>query len=434
MKKKMVLGIAAALLLLQAQTVFAADTYSDFEAAIREGNLSKAERILKNNAKKWSIDEQGKAWLFTVFDEQFSSSRSLQAAQLLYQYNVDWDDWSINTALHSKKSEDLIRYLITIRMPFGRYCWAAITNGYGENFTRFLIDKGAPIDSLIYAAIEKGYSDNFFQFLLDKGVKISSQNLQKAAQNKRWSLVSLMVTRLSEDDMSYRYTRADATTDYNSQSAAYRSRNSFDYDPNDSKTALMYAAQSGQLRIVRLLVEKGAKVNLRADDGATAASLAYDNGEIEIYNYLKAHGAIDFEPRQVTQQPVTPAPAPAQSSSNYTPPPSSSSGSSSQSQSSGSSGADVAARVASDINSAFQSPLENGRYRISGRPEEISFAGIAKSGMVYYKDAAGTQNKGTYSIDGDRLTINVMNRSYIYSITSKTSFSGNGEAWYRVGF
>jgi len=54
--------------------------------------------------------------------------------------------------------------------------------------------------------------------------------------------------------------------------------------------------------------------------------------------------------------------------------------------------------------------------------------------MVYFKDATGKQYQGNYSIDGERLTINVMNRSFFYSITSKTSFSGHGEAWYRVGY
>jgi hypothetical protein len=63
-------------------------------------------------------------------------------------------------------------------------------------------------------------------------------------------------------------------------------------------TPLMVAAANGNFEAVKVLVEKGAKVNLRDRNGATAASLAYDGGEIEIYNYLKEHGAIEFEQKQ----------------------------------------------------------------------------------------------------------------------------------------
>jgi hypothetical protein len=85
---------------------------------------------------------------------------------------------------------------------------------------------------------------------------------------------------------------------------------------DEGAQALRWAAYDGKIDTVRLLVENGVNVNARASEGnrmipsgATAASVAYDKGEIEIYNYLKANGAIDYEPRQVTQQPATPAPA-----------------------------------------------------------------------------------------------------------------------------
>jgi hypothetical protein len=64
-------------------------------------------------------------------------------------------------------------------------------------------------------------------------------------------------------------------------------------------TALMYAAQDGRLDVVQALVEKGANVNRRVlggyGDGKTASIIAYEAGYIEIVDYLKEHGAIDFE-------------------------------------------------------------------------------------------------------------------------------------------
>jgi hypothetical protein len=90
-------------------------------------------------------------------------------------------------------------------------------------------------------------------------------------------------------------------------------RNSSD-DPinmrlNDGNTFLINEIKKSNVNIrnVQFLVEFGAKVNLRNELGETAASLAYEKGEIEVYNYLKANGAIDFEPRQAAQQPTTPA-------------------------------------------------------------------------------------------------------------------------------
>ena len=66
-------------------------------------------------------------------------------------------------------------------------------------------------------------------------------------------------------------------------------------------TPLMYAAASGYFDIVRYLVEQGANVNLRNNIGETAASIAYDQGEVDIYDYLIANVAREFEPRQVAQ-------------------------------------------------------------------------------------------------------------------------------------
>jgi ankyrin repeat protein len=195
-----------------------------------------------------------------------------------------------------------------------------------------------------------------------------------------------------------------------------------------SMSALQYATYWGEFAIVKMLVEAGAKLNYASSStgslsAKTAAVIAQERKETDIYNYLRSN-----------QVASTPQSSSSQQSSTYTPPPSNSSGSSSSSSSSSSSNRTTARDVVDTINRAFESPLENGRYRMSGRTEEISFAGIAKAGNVSFKDASGTTHRGTYSIDGDRLTINVMSRSFFYTVNSKTSFSGQGESWYRVGF
>jgi hypothetical protein len=203
--------------------------------------------------------------------------------------------------------------------------------------------------------------------------------------------------------------------------------------------ALRWAASAGHFDTIKLLVENGVNINARSNDndryvqeyiplGATAASIAYDKGEMEIYDYLKANGARDFEPRQVAAQPA--APAPSSTTNVYVQPSAPAQSTSTPSEPT----RNLGREVADSISRAFEAPLENGRYRVSGGTMELSFAGIARAGNVSYKDAAGTTHRGTYSIDDNRLTINVMGRSYFYTITSKTSFSGNGESWFRAGF
>jgi len=73
-------------------------------------------------------------------------------------------------------------------------------------------------------------------------------------------------------------------------------------------TALMAAAYFGRLDVVQALVNRGANVNLRVTAsnqsiGKTASALAYDAGHIQIVQYLKEHGAVDFEQVQQYQTP-----------------------------------------------------------------------------------------------------------------------------------
>ena len=56
-------------------------------------------------------------------------------------------------------------------------------------------------------------------------------------------------------------------------------------------TALIVAAANGQLEGVKVLIEKGAKLNLAAKNGATPLIAAATNGHREIVSLLEQHGA-----------------------------------------------------------------------------------------------------------------------------------------------
>jgi hypothetical protein len=182
-------------------------------------------------------------------------------------------------------------------------------------------------------------------------------------------------------------------------------------------TPLMCASMNGHMNVVQYLVEHGARVNLRNNNGSTAAALAYEKGEIEIYNYLKANGAIDFEPNQVTQQPATPTPQtnvyvqPSASAQNPAPAP------------------------------APSAPtFQPGRYAFSGSNITMSLSGYQAAAYSGYEQVAW----GTYRINGNQLVITfntgigagaiLQGKTFAYTITSNTSFSGSGETWVRTGY
>lgn len=59
-------------------------------------------------------------------------------------------------------------------------------------------------------------------------------------------------------------------------------------------TALMRAAIDGRFDSVKDLVERGANVNMRADNGGTALSFAAEKGHLDIVKFLVEHGANDM--------------------------------------------------------------------------------------------------------------------------------------------
>jgi ankyrin repeat protein len=58
-------------------------------------------------------------------------------------------------------------------------------------------------------------------------------------------------------------------------------------------SAGMLAAQKGQAEMVRLLLEKGAMIDVKNREGKSALDIALQGGHREISELLKARGATD---------------------------------------------------------------------------------------------------------------------------------------------
>jgi ankyrin repeat protein len=55
-------------------------------------------------------------------------------------------------------------------------------------------------------------------------------------------------------------------------------------------TPLHLASQNGSLAIVKFLVEKGAQINARGNNGKTALHLAARDGYVLVVEFLEKHG------------------------------------------------------------------------------------------------------------------------------------------------
>ena len=57
------------------------------------------------------------------------------------------------------------------------------------------------------------------------------------------------------------------------------------------ETALMRAAYSGHLEVVKLLLEAGADLNSKGSDEKTALTMAKERGHVEVVDFLDKAGA-----------------------------------------------------------------------------------------------------------------------------------------------
>ena len=65
-------------------------------------------------------------------------------------------------------------------------------------------------------------------------------------------------------------------------------------DQKNGYSALHWAAEKGQKKIVRLLIEKGANLNAKTKNNLTPLNLADNNFENEISELLLKNGASEF--------------------------------------------------------------------------------------------------------------------------------------------
>ena len=253
-----------------------------------------------------------------------------------------------------------------------------INYSYGESTARVInlltVYNIYPGSFDLYTAINRNQPDNVIQLIVSNGAKANGEILLLAMEKKRFDIAKQFIE--AGVDVNYQYPLSKSYA--------------------DGMTPLLYASKWNNFELVKLLVEHGARINVRAKDGNTALSIARTNGNTQINNYLWEHGADDTR-------------------NNFSPPAASTG----------------AAGIAGILNSQAAN-FQPGTYRLWGGSTDIKLSGNSGFGSIsYLKD--GTANTGSYRIEGGNITIMMEGYTLLYKIDSNTSFSGNGEMWVRTG-
>jgi hypothetical protein len=286
-----------------------------------------------------------------------------------------WDLINALTRNDFETVENIIRTNISSMSPTDKrfVMNLAINHSSGENTLRvcelLLRYDIRPVAFDLYNAINRNRQNSTVQFLLQNGAVPNGEILLLAMEKQRFDLARQFIE--AGVDVNYRYPL----------SRSYA----------DGMTPLLHASKRGNFEMVRLLVERGANVNMQAVHGDTALSLAYANNNQAISNYLAEHGATGNTN------------APSQN-----------------------------AGISSLLDNNVQIDFQKGTYRLINGTTEIRFLGTTNSGEINYT-RNGRSNNGAFRINENNLVITMENRTFVYRIDSNTAFSGNGEAWVRIG-
>jgi len=212
----------------------------------------------------------------------------------------------------------------------------------------------------LYTAINRNHNDSVVRMILNNGVKVNGEILLLAMEKKNFTAAKQFIETGADVNYQYPLNKSYA----------------------DGMTPLLYASKWNNFDLVKLLVEKGAKLNTKNKDGSTALSLARANENTQIYNYLLEKGAEEY----------------------------------------------TAAALPLPDTGVFQA----GTYKLINSSTTRRFIGNANSGSVSYaKD--GMPYNGIYKTEGPLLTLMMEGRTYMYRIDQGSTLSGNGEIWARVG-
>jgi len=233
----------------------------------------------------------------------------------------------------------------------------------------------------LYTAIENNHNDEVIKFILNSGAQANGEILLLAMEKQRYDFAKQFIQ--SGTDVNYHYPPGKEYT--------------------DGMTCLLHASKNNNLELVKMLVDRGAFLDAKNKDGSTALSFAQSNGNAQIIDFLIESGANQdsgnvVRPRDQNQSRTQNAPG---------------------------------GGIGNFLDSQLKE-FQPGKYRLSKGNRDLQFTGTENFGNVGFIRNDRTYS-GTYQISGTNIIVILEGRTFIYSLDSSNSFSGNGETWVRVG-
>jgi len=297
--------------------------------------------------------------------------------ETLYADDYKWDLIEALTRNDTGKIENIIKTNITGMSAAEKMLITNFALNYsaGENTVKvcelLLKYNIYPTAYDLYTAINRNRHNDVIQLLLQNGASPNGEILLLAMERQRFDLAKQFIE--TGVDVNYQYPRTNSGT--------------------DSMTPLLYAVKWENFELVKLLTGKGANLNTQTVSGDTVLSMAKNNNNNDIYNYLLEHGAAEITVNT-------------------------------QAQNTG---------IANMLDNSIFS-FQTGSYRLSGNTKYMRFTGTPNSGSIHYADMLNNRStNGFYRITGNNMTVTMNGLTFIYRIDSSESFSGNGEVWSRTG-
>ncbi|MEM4217275.1 MAG: ankyrin repeat domain-containing protein [Candidatus Methanomethylicaceae archaeon] len=165
-----------------------------------------------------------------------------------------------------------------------------------EETTRILLDRGAKVDSTyVYSAVYKGGNERIFDMLLEKcndlDINECLRYVYRCAEHligklaKLGANIDLSIGKLGTILSDACFNKPHLAVDLIELGADVNVKN------NDGCTPLHYACLGGDLNVVKSLIEHGADMNAVDHKGNTPLHYACEGNHIEVVRFLIEHGA-----------------------------------------------------------------------------------------------------------------------------------------------
>jgi ankyrin repeat protein len=222
-----------------------------------------------------------------IFAEASTKEKNVRLVQAAERGNLADVQDELNDGV-DVNAKDIFGWTALMRASYGGY-----TYGRYAEVVKLLLDKGADVniktkegETALMKASSGGYAE-VVKLLLDKGANVNIKTdegitaLMKASSGGYAEVVKLLLDKRANVNIK---TDEGITALMEASSGGYSKKEIF----GKAQTA---ASERGCIEVVKLLLAKGADINVKNSKGETALVIAKDKGKTEIVAMLERAGA-----------------------------------------------------------------------------------------------------------------------------------------------